>query len=55
MIEGIWVEMLRLWAAQIHLKRFLQAPKRKKNKKPKSPFGRNRPHVSTARLLQSSL
>jgi hypothetical protein len=50
-----FVEMLRLWADQVHFKRFLKALQRKKNKKPKPPFDPNRPHVSTARLLQSSL
>ena len=43
--------LLRDWANSVNLKAFTSAPRKPKKKKPKPPYDRRHPHVSTARLL----
>lgn len=46
-----FVELLKQWAAQVDLKRFVSSPKGPKKPQPQRPREPHRPHVSTARLL----
>lgn len=46
-----FASLLKQWAAQVDLKRFVSNPKPQKKPKPQRKREPNRPHVSTARLL----